>query len=150
MKRIALVLLTVPLGACGAARTPAVLDAGPPETPWEFFRRKYDADGSGFVSFAEYDRDGERFARLDRNADGFLTPGDFADHGIGESALARLRRRWLEAPATRTTPREPRTGPTVGTVAPDFELSAPGGGPPVRLSGFAGEKPVALVFGSYT
>jgi peroxiredoxin len=37
-----------------------------------------------------------------------------------------------------------------GDPAFDFELSRLGGGGTVRLSGFAGDRPVALVFGSYT
>lgn len=37
-----------------------------------------------------------------------------------------------------------------GDPAFDFELAPPGGGEPVRLSSFAGVRPVALIFGSYT
>jgi|APSaa5957512622_1039677.scaffolds.fasta_scaffold482306_1 hypothetical protein len=40
--------------------------------------------------------------------------------------------------------------PKVGAVAPDFELRDPKGNDPVRLSGFRGQAPVALVFGSFT
>ncbi len=35
-------------------------------------------------------------------------------------------------------------------VAPDFELRDVNGENPVRLSDFRGQKPVALIFGSYT
>ena len=38
----------------------------------------------------------------------------------------------------------------VGKTAPDFELRPPEGGDAVRLSSFAGDRPVALIFGSYT
>ena len=38
----------------------------------------------------------------------------------------------------------------VGDPAPDFELSTPEGGDPVRLSAFRGQKPVVLIFGSLT
>ena len=37
-----------------------------------------------------------------------------------------------------------------GDPAVDFELPVLGGGERVRLSSFRGERPVALVFGSYT
>ncbi len=37
-----------------------------------------------------------------------------------------------------------------GDDAPDFTLSPPGGGEPFTLSSMRGERPVALVFGSYT
>lgn len=37
-----------------------------------------------------------------------------------------------------------------GDEAPDFELPTLGGGAPVRLSSFRGDRPVVLIFGSYT
>lgn len=40
--------------------------------------------------------------------------------------------------------------PRVGDPAPDFELRDAGGANPVRLSDYQGNKPVALVFGSFT
>jgi len=40
--------------------------------------------------------------------------------------------------------------PKVGDVAPDFELSDINGENPVRLTSFRGQKPVALIFGSFT
>lgn len=40
--------------------------------------------------------------------------------------------------------------PKAGDLAPDFELRDVNGENPVRLSDFRGQKPVALVFGSFT
>ncbi len=40
--------------------------------------------------------------------------------------------------------------PSAGDRAPDFELSDAKGENPVRLSQFRGQRPVALVFGSWT
>jgi hypothetical protein len=40
--------------------------------------------------------------------------------------------------------------PGVGTEAPDFILPRLGGSERVQLSSFQGQKPVALIFGSYT
>jgi hypothetical protein len=40
--------------------------------------------------------------------------------------------------------------PRVGDLAPDFELGDVSGEHRVRLSSFRGDKPVALVFGSFT
>ncbi len=40
--------------------------------------------------------------------------------------------------------------PKAGDLAPDFELRDAKGVSPVRLSQFQGERPVALVFGSWT
>ncbi len=58
--------------------------------------------------------------------------------------LARMKkeRDWQ----ARFEPQAPRPG----DVAPDFELRDAEGENPVRLSGFRGQKPVALIFGSYT
>ena len=40
--------------------------------------------------------------------------------------------------------------PKSGDVAPDFELRDTRGENPVRLSDLRGQKPVALIFGSFT
>lgn len=40
--------------------------------------------------------------------------------------------------------------PKVGDVAPDFELHDINGENPIRLSDFRDQKPVALIFGSFT
>lgn len=40
--------------------------------------------------------------------------------------------------------------PKVGETAPDFTLYDPNGVQPVTLSEIVGEKPVVLVFGSFT
>ena len=40
--------------------------------------------------------------------------------------------------------------PGVGEEAPDFDLCDSTGENPVRLSQYRGERPVALVFGSFT
>jgi len=41
-------------------------------------------------------------------------------------------------------------GPNVGEVHPDFNLKLVGSEERVRLSSFKGQRPVALIFGSYT
>jgi hypothetical protein len=41
-------------------------------------------------------------------------------------------------------------GPHAGDVPPDFNLKLMGSEDRVRLSSFKGQKPVALIFGSYT
>ena len=40
--------------------------------------------------------------------------------------------------------------PNLGEIAPDFELRSPNGLTSVRLSSFRGDKPVVLIFGSFT
>jgi len=42
------------------------------------------------------------------------------------------------------------TAPRLGDTAPDFELRDVNGEDPIRLSSFQGDKPVVLIFGSFT
>ena len=42
------------------------------------------------------------------------------------------------------------SAPNVGDMAPDFELQDTRGETRVRLSALRGDKPVALIFGSFT
>ena len=43
-----------------------------------------------------------------------------------------------------------RTAPVVGEQAPDFTLETRDGGESIRLSQFEGDRPVVLIFGSWT
>ncbi|MCP3903626.1 MAG: hypothetical protein GY715_08320 [Planctomycetes bacterium] len=47
------------------------------DSTWVYLERKYDTDGDGAIALAEYDRDGGRFDRLDRDGDGMVTEDDF-------------------------------------------------------------------------
>ena len=108
---------------------------------WEFLAEKYDKDMDGELTEDEYDRGAETFARLDRNDDGVLTRADW-DNVRGPFGAGEGQR-----------PGDGLVGqaPEEGEQAPDFEL--PYVTEPtetIRLSSFAGKKPVALIFGSYT
>ncbi len=59
--------------------------------------------------------------------------------------LTGILRQALEAVVLRD-----EMGPQVGDVPPDFNLKRMGSEERVRLSSFKGQKPVALIFGSYT
>jgi len=242
--------------ALGAA---APMDMQGLDTTWEYLVIKYDADGDGRVSAAEYKREGGRFDRLDRDRDGALTPADFergrgnmmlvmqsqriigryfqddddnqvlaivelertaiaydangdgvitqvefvavaearqvplagddseivrrvmedadpwetlvayadADddgHVAVEELLVVFRRQdddgdlvWnIRDPGARrgrgggARAERPVTGPEAGSPAPDFTLFPPEGGMPTHLASLQGNKPVALIFGSYT
>ena len=54
------------------------------------------------------------------------------------------------APGGRAPGRRGPVGAAEGEAAPDFTLASPDGAKTVRLASFRGEKPVALIFGSYT
>ena len=59
--------------------------------------------------------------------------------------LNSMSRQAMEAVAQRD-----EMGPNVGDVPLDFSLKLVGSEERVRLSSFKGQKPVALIFGSYT
>lgn len=66
------------------------------ETVWSYLQRKYDADGDGVVSKAEYDRGEQQFKRLDRNNDGRLTSEDVA-RGRGGRMAQQVLVRYFQA-----------------------------------------------------
>ena len=43
-----------------------------------------------------------------------------------------------------------REAPSIGAKAPDFTLETCGGGDSIRLSQYEGDRPVVLIFGSWT
>lgn len=104
---------------------------------FKFLAEKYDANDDGELSKEEYDRSEEAFKRFDTNKDGVLTAADWS----GGNARMRGGRRRNQSDAA----------PAVGDVAPDFTLThIEDEEKQVQLSSFAGEKPVALIFGSCT
>jgi len=87
------------------------------------------------------------------------TPGN-SDQRLGRDELTEYHGKFANdegvtrgGPA-KTTQDGDRTlasdGAPVGVMAPDFVLDPLGGGEPVALSYFQNERPVALIFGSYT
>ena len=131
---------------CAAPAQDPAPAAKAPETIWQYLSTKYDENGDGRVTRAEYGPDATRFERMDKDGDGAITESDTRSFGRpqrmpdagGEGDGAPLRRK--------------DTAPEVHSVAPDFELPLLHSEKPktVKLSSFRGEKPVALIFGSYT
>lgn len=102
---------------------------------------QYDADKDGKVQRTEYPRGDQPFANLDRNRDGVVDAADFAAPTPPARARAAAPRRAQQAAKL----------PQVGDLAPDFDLPMLGmKGATVKLSSLRGDRPVALVFGSYT
>lgn len=94
--------------------------AGVPRRMARMVPPMFDVDGDGSATRAEVEK---VFGELDRNRDGKLAAGE-----ISGGAL-----------------------PRVGDVAPDFDLPTLANvKKTVKLSSFAGKRPVALIFGSYT
>ncbi len=74
----------------------------------------------------------------------------FAAHDAGDGAWQVLAPEEPGRSYHDVARTHPQGGPTVGSIAPDFNLQPPDGGAAVSLSSFSGHKPVALIFGSYT
>ncbi len=85
----------------------------------------------------------ERILRgVDQNDDGFLTLSELNDfHRINEAAG-----NWSFDPENH----DAEAGSLTGARAPDFTLQTVDGSRRVTLSDFAGDRPVALIFGSWT
>ena len=135
----------------GRGRSPRGGGSGS-EDVWKILAEKYDKDRNGEISKEEYTRGGEKFTQLDRNEDGKLNEADFLggrNRGGGRGGRGRGPERDAGAGARSGIPEE-------GADAPDFELAYASkdgtakNGRKVKLSSFKGDKPVALVFGSYT
>ena len=129
-------LLALPIAAQRPARPPATPPAG---DAFAKLRQQYDKDGDGKIQKAEYPRADAGFANLDRDGNGIIEAGDFT------AATPRGRR--AAVPMARKTDKLPKAG----EMAPDFELPMLGmKDTTVKLSSFRGDRPVALIFGSYT
>ena len=95
---------------------------------FDFLAEKYDENGDKKISPEEHNRGEELFARLDKDNDQFLTAKDWE----------------IEAPRGQSSSKKSLTAPVEGTVAPDFELTlVEDPEKTVKLSSFAGQKPVA-------
>ena len=113
---------------------------GAQDDVWTFLAGKYDTNNDGKLSKKEYDRGAETFARFDRNKDGVISAEDWSNEHFSarNSRGSRGRGRIANSPA-----------PEAGELAPEFNLANVNNpAESVRLSSFAGKKPVALIFGS--
>jgi hypothetical protein len=119
-------------------------------TDYLFFR--FDGNSNGRVSRAEW----EAFFKKAARGKNYLTPEDL------RAALIPPPSRSSGPPPSGPTPQmlfkgllagelgSFREGPEIGQAAPDFNLPTHDGKSSVRLSQFRGQKPVVLVFGSFT
>lgn len=143
------------------------------ELEWSF--TLFDDDGDGQVTAAEFDalaathahelaEGARRMLRVASAMSSAVAPFDALLAAADEDGDGRLGRTELVGffhamsvggrpwSLGREALLEPGAGGGVapGTLAPDFTLRPPDGGEPVTLSSFRGDRPVALVFGSYT
>jgi hypothetical protein len=109
---VVLCVLAVAVSGLGT-RTVTSQDAAPstPEpTAWEWLCAKYDKNEDGKIARKEYTRDAAHWARLDGNADGWLTKDEFEGRRPDKGG-AKKEGREGEEPA-----------PKEGELAPEFAL----------------------------
>jgi len=108
---------------------------------WDYLQDKYDANGDGQLTEAEYSRGAEKFQRLDVNRDGVISSKDWGG-GISRKPFSRERQK-------RSSNSSSVAPPVKGDVAPGFNLAYVNEpSKTVELASFQGSKPVALIFGS--
>ena len=130
---------------------------GGQDRTWKFLSKKYDKNKNGKITFKEYQRDKEKFESMDQDDDGVLTKADFESGGGRGRGGGRGGNRGRGGGRGRGGDRG-RGGnqgrgevAQMGEKAPDFELPmVKNPKKTIKLSSFAGKKPVALIFGSYT
>ena len=114
-----------------------------PKTAWEILAEKYDANGDGKISRAEYTKqDVDRyFPRLDVDKNGFIEPSDLKKLGRPENYQGEKSKHTDKVKIAKA-----------GEMAPDFTLRVLEKEKPktFQLSSLRGKQPVALIFGSYT
>jgi len=151
-------LLLLAAGAAALLAIPADAQrdrrGGGQDRTWKFLAKKYDKNKNGKITFKEYKRDKEKFASLDQDGDGVLTEADFKGGG-GRGGRGRGGRRGdrggNRGRGDRDRGNKGAQVATLGKKAPDFELpTIKNPKKTIKLSSFAGKKPVALIFGSYT
>ncbi len=108
----------------------------PPLAPWDFLRTKYDRDNDARIAPEEYTRSSAAFARLDADGDGLVTAADFDPQWDGRPRI--------EGPFQYGV-----GGPELGEPAPEFTLASLDG-ERLSLAALRAERPVVLVFGSFT
>ncbi len=127
-----------------------------PKTAWELLLQNYDLDSDGIISRQEYSHSDEHWSRLDQNEDGKLEESEIA--ALAQKGM-RGGRRGGRGKRDASSGQKGNTlvAPKEGALAPDFKLQILGELDPktktlksAQLSKYIGEKPVALIFGSYT
>ena len=123
---------------------------------WDWLADRFDAERDGAIGPDEFDAPDrpEAWQALDRDGDGRLTPTDL-DWPAPEKDWSRyrytFRYRWNRAKAILNGDLGSMfEGPDLDAPAPDFTLPAQDGSGERTLSHSRGEKPVVLIFGSFT
>jgi len=166
--------LTLADGPQKGQEPPPVVEEPAATSAWEFLTDKYDADGDGIITRKEYGGPKDRWAQLDRNGDGKIDQAEIEKRGRVDRPNPGKKRpkapvEGKKAPLFELEILEdvgdlPKSEGKDGKKDPkkrdgDGEKGDAGSKGDkqkkerprtVSLADFRGEKPVALIFGSYT
>ena len=127
-----------------------------PKTAWEILAEKYDANGDGKISRAEYTKqDVDRyFPRLDFDKNGFIEPSDLKKLGRPENYQGEKSKHTDKVKIAKADEMAPDfTLRVLEKEKPKDKKDAPAKAKKpetFQLSSLRGKQPVALIFGSYT
>ena len=125
---------------------------------WRWLAGQMDADRDGQITREEFRGSDAAFERLDRNGDGVLTEADFVwPYEAIPANMPKAVRIFMSPPQDMLLKAFFRgemgswyEGPRVGQRAPLFNLPTQDGKRTVALADLLGDKPVVLIFGSFT
>jgi len=128
---------------------------------WKWLAGRMDADRDGNVTRDEFRGPADFFDRLDRDRDGVLTEADLdwwsakaqPEKKVEKKETKGGGRPSLDTLLTGLVTGEigsPYEGPRVGKPAPLFTLPTHDGKRTVSLADHVGDKPIVLIFGSFT
>jgi len=124
---------------------------------WRWIAGQMDTDHDGQITREEFRGPDEFFDRLDRNQDGMLTEADFSWPMKTPPPMPKVMRVAMGPPQDmlmrallRGELGSPYEGPRVGQRAPLFTLPTQDGKRTIALADQLGDKPVVLIFGSFT
>jgi hypothetical protein len=126
---------------------------------WEWLAEKHGISPKEAIPKDRFRGPAELFGRLDRNGDGVIRADDLDwSPPRPKGPPPEMKGPPPGMPDRRTLLKglfggeigSPSTGPKVEQMAPDFTLRTPDGKRQIKLSSFRGNKPVVLIFGSFT